>query len=343
MGIQKLCEVIREAAPAAIVEKGVLWYRGKTLAIDASVLLYQSLIAIRHGTVNLQNQKGESTAHIQGLLHKSLNLLEKGIIPVFVFDGKPPAMKENVLQKRRETRIKAEKAAALSVTQEDELKHAKRSVKVSEYHVNSAQELLRSLGIPYVSAPGEAEAYCAALNKAGAVDGVVSEDTDVLVFGGKKLLRNFLPATTKKGNVVEIDLDQVLHGLRLDIHEFVDLCILLGCDYCESPKGIGPKKALEAIREHRSIEKCIEEKAIIPPENWAYEQARELFAAHPEVPGAIKTKFELLPHKENEITDFLVVRNGFSQQKVNGAIERLKKQKAATKQKSVLGFFIPKV
>lgn len=62
--------------------------------------------------------------------------------------------------------------------------------------------------------------------------------------------------------------------------QFIDLCILLGCDYCDSIRGIGPKRAIELIQKHRSIEKILENidtKKYTPPENWIYKEARKLF------------------------------------------------------------------
>lgn len=85
--------------------------------------------------------------------------------------------------------------------------------------------------------------------------------------------------------IQEYQLDKVLSQMELSMAEFVDLCILLGCDYCPSIRGIGMKKAVELINKHKSIEAIIEAidttKYIIP-ENWNYRGARDLFL-NPEV------------------------------------------------------------
>jgi flap endonuclease-1 len=63
-------------------------------------------------------------------------------------------------------------------------------------------------------------------------------------------------------------------------NKFIDLSILLGCDYCDSIKGIGPHKAVQLIKEHKSIEKILDslDKTKYPvPDNWPYKEARELF------------------------------------------------------------------
>ena len=116
------------------------------------------------------------------------------------------------------------------------------------------------MGVPVFDAPCEAEAQCAELAKAGKVFATATEDMDALTFRTPKLLRKMTFAATGKGQkqtVVEIDLERVLQGLRLSHEEFVDLCILCGCDYCSSIKGIGPKTALKLIREHKSIENIV--------------------------------------------------------------------------------------
>lgn len=77
--------------------------------------------------------------------------------------------------------------------------------------------------------------------------------------------------------------------------QFIDLCILLGCDYCESIRGIGPKRAIELIAQFESIEnvlKNIDTKKYTVPENWNYEQARELFK-NPDVLDAANTEVNL--------------------------------------------------
>jgi len=86
---------------------------GQKIAIDASMSIYQSLIAIRTGGDSfvgqqLTNADGETTSHIQGMFNKTIRFLSEGIRPCYVFDGKPPTLKSGELLKRREKREKAE-------------------------------------------------------------------------------------------------------------------------------------------------------------------------------------------------------------------------------------------
>merc|ERR1712228_332529 len=87
---------------------------------------------------------------------------------------------------------------------------------------------------------------------------VATEDMDVLTFGTKKVARHLMVPASLKKPVLDIDLEKVLEGLELTMAQFIDMCILLGCDYCDSIKGVGPVSALKLVREHGSIEKILE-------------------------------------------------------------------------------------
>lgn len=127
---------------------------------------------------------------------------------------------------------------------------------------------------------------------------------DTLTFGTPVLLRHLTFSEARKEPINQISLDRVLEGLGFDMEQvsrclhsmnlsctffnhshhfatqFIDMCILLGCDYCDSIKGIGPKKAVELIQEHKNLEtivKKLDPKKYPVPEDWPYKEARELF------------------------------------------------------------------
>lgn len=110
------------------------------------------------------------------------------------------------------------------------------------------------MGVPVVNAPCEAEAQAAALAKAGKVWAVGTEDMDALTFQTPVLLRKMTFANASKSDIQQLDYAKAIQGLELTHDQFVDLCILLGCDYCDSIRGIGPKTALKLIRQHGNIE-----------------------------------------------------------------------------------------
>ena len=150
---------------------------GRKVAIDASMAIYQFLIAVRSGGPNQQammltNAEGETTSHIQGMFNRTIRFMTEGIRPVFVFDGKPPSIKSHELTKRREKREKAQ--AALKVASEegnveDINKQDKRLVRAGTKENNDCKKLLELMGVPVVNAPCEAEAQAAALAQSGQV------------------------------------------------------------------------------------------------------------------------------------------------------------------------------
>ncbi|XP_068196435.1 probable flap endonuclease 1 homolog isoform X3 [Antennarius striatus] len=144
-------------------------------------------------------------------------------------------------------------------------------------------QLLKLLGVPVIQAPGDAEALCAQLVREGTVDAVASEDMDTLPFGANILIRNV--NAKKDSEVVEYSLPKLLEKLQISHQEFVDLCILLGCDYCDKIAGLGPKRALTLIQTHRTIENVIlhvNRKTHPVPHFWKYNEARKIFLGAPQ-------------------------------------------------------------
>ena len=197
-------------------------------------------------------------------------------------------MKGGELAKRAEKREEAQKQLEKATEAGDAAdmeKFNRRLVKVTKEHNNEVQELLKLMGVPVVESASEAEAQCSALVKAGKVYGVATEDMDAITFGSTVLLRHMTFSEARKMPVQEIHYEKVLKGLELNAEEFIDLCILMGCDYCDTIRGVGPKTAITLIQKYRSIEKIIENldtKKYSIPTDWNYEQARNLFK-NPEV------------------------------------------------------------
>lgn len=242
-------------------------FTGRKVAIDASMAIYQFLIAVRSmgangngASASLTNEAGEVTSHIQGMFSRTIKMMEAGCKPAYVFDGKPPDMKGGTLLKRKENRDKAEAELAAAKENDDaELinKFQSRLVKVGKKENDDCKHLLRLMGVPVVEAPCEAEAQCAELAKGGKVYATATEDMDALTFRTPKLLRKMTFASGNKQPIVEIDVAAVLTGLDLCYDSFVDLCIMMGCDYCGTIKGVGPKTALTLIRQYKSLENVV--------------------------------------------------------------------------------------
>nr|KAJ0196369.1 hypothetical protein LSAT_V11C700351830 [Lactuca sativa] len=284
MGIKGLTKLLADNAPKAMKEQKFESYFGRKIAIDASMSIYQFLIVVgRSGTEMLTNEAGDVTSHLQGMFNRTIRLLESGLKPVYVFDGAPPDLKKQELAKRysrREDATAELDEAIKSGNKEDIEKFSKRTVKVTRQHNEDCKKLLRLMGVPVIEAPSEAEAQCAALCKADKVYAVASEDMDSLTFGAPKFLRHLMDPASRKIPVMEFDVSKVLEELNLTMDQFIDLCILCGCDYCDSIRGIGGQTALKLIRQHGSIETILEninKERYQIPENWPYQEARRLF------------------------------------------------------------------
>jgi len=345
MGILGLSKLVADAAPAAIKENEIKNYFGRKVAVDASMSLYQFLIAVRQeGGQQMTNEAGETTSHLMGMFYRTIRMVDNGIKPVYVFDGKPPQMKAGELEKRTEKREVAQ--AALEKAKEDgdmeEVdKQNRRLVKVTKEHVEEVKVLLKHMGIPWVQAPCEAEAQCAELAKAGKVYAVGTEDMDALTFGTPVLLRHLTFSEARKMPIKEFHLSSILEGFEMSPDQFVDLCILLGCDYVDKIRGIGPKKAIEMVRKHGSIEEVLanlEGTKYTAPENWMFTEARRLFKA-PDVTPAEECDLKWEKPDEEGLVAYMCGEKGFQEDRIRNACKKLVKARGGATQGRLDSFF----
>ncbi len=271
-------------------------------------------------------------------------MIENGIKPVYVFDGKPPTMKSGELEKRTEKRAEAEAALekAKEEGNEEEIdKQSRRLVKVGKNHVEDCKTLLKLMGVPFVSAPCEAEAQCAELVKKGKVFAVGTEDMDALTFGTSVLLRHLTFSEARKMPIKEFHLEKILDGFEMTQEEFIDLCILLGCDYCDKIRGIGPKSAIKLIQEHKTIEsliKKIDKGKFTVPENWMYAEARRLFR-EPEVTPGEEFDFKWEKPDEEGLIKYMCEEKGFAEDRIRNGAKKLLKARQGSTQGRLDSFF----
>ena len=295
MGIKGLFPFLAEHAPLSIKHTKLEAMTSRTIAIDASMCLHQFLVAVRQGDaqVNLSNEAGEVTSHIQGFLNRTLKLLESGLRPIYVFDGSPPELKRGTLAARAEQKVaaEAEYSAALRAGDANDIRKASHRISRATPQMNEdVQELLRIIGCPVILAPSEAEASCAALCKAGVAWATATEDMDALTFGTPRMLKNLFDTESARSGtkkpVYEISLPAALEQLDLSMESFVDFCVLCGCDYCGTLRGVGPTTAFRLLKQHGTPAKVAEATAASKrppedswklPEDWRPDEARALF------------------------------------------------------------------
>lgn len=353
MGIKGLTKLLGDHAPGAIKDVELKSLFGRKVAIDASMSIYQFLVAVRQaGGDSLTNDAGDVTSHLSGLFHRTVRLMEMGIKPVYVFDGAPPEMKSGELQKRTEAKAAAKAAAAKAVEEGNaELaeKYTRRVNSVTPAMTADCKTLLRAMGVPVVEAPCEAEAQCAAMAKAGLVYAMASEDMDSLTFGTPILIRQMWAGARagadKKGvKPMTFNLEAALSGLDMTMDQFVDVCILCGCDYTDSIKGIGPTKALALVRKYGDLSAVINalkgEGKYSIPDSFPVEEVRELFLS-PKVadPAGLTLKWGEVD--EAGLKALLVEQSQFKEETVTSGIARIRKSMKNSTQGRLDSFFKP--
>ncbi len=353
MGIKGLSKLLGDNAPRCIKDKDLKALSGRKIAIDASMCIYQLLVGVRMGADNFTNDSGMNTSHIIGLFYRSIKLLELGIKPVYVFDGKPPPMKGGELRKRAELKaanIESHKKAQEAGDTEAMEKFSRRINTITPEMTDACKNLLRFMGIPVVEAPCEAEAQCAEMCKAGLVYATASEDMDSLTFGTTRLLRHLWAGTSstaaKKGiKPAEYSLSVALEDLDMDMAKFIDMCMLCGCDYLDGIRGLGPVTALKLMREHGSMGDVLQvikgNGKYTMPDEYPHDEARKLFCS-PEVLSAKEIKLKWTGPDGEKLTNFLVKEHNFDESKVQSGIKRLEEARKATNQVRIDQFFKPK-
>ena len=242
----------------------------RVVVIDAHNVLHQFLAIIRgrDGTP-LKDSKGRVTSHLSGLLYRTANMIESRIRPVYVFDGKPHPLKAKTLQERRDRKIKAEKEWKEALEKGDLEKarsKAQQTSRVTDEIINQSKELLDAFGIPHIQAPMEGEAQASYMVKKGDAYAVGSQDYDCLLVGSPVLIRNLTSSGRRKLpgkqsytkiNPEIIRLQKNLKILGVTQKQLVDMAILIGTDFNDGIKGIGPKKSLQMIKKAGNAENAL--------------------------------------------------------------------------------------
>lgn len=266
MGIKGLPKLIQDiAGNSAIKTYKFSKFRGWVVAVDASLIIHQTVIAMRSTGKDMTNDRGGLTSHLNGLFHKILMFLQNEMVPIFVFDGKAPNLKNKTLEKRRSRKIQAEKNLEDLSDSDDEtyIKQFKQTFTPKKEDIIEAQNLLDLMGIPYIVSPGEADVVCSWLasrkdaNGNKYVEGVCSDDSDMLALGACYLFKDMLRYMNNNKMIKVISLKKTLENMKLTMQQFTDLCVLLGTDYCENIKGIGPKGAYKLIMKYGSLDKIV--------------------------------------------------------------------------------------
>ncbi len=327
MGVQ-----LKDIAP--IKDVSLEHLKGRTIAVDAMNTLYQFLSIIRQSDgTPLKDSQGRVTSHLSGLFYRISNLIEMGIEPILIFDGEPPGLKSGTLETRREIRAEAEKARkeALEKGKEKEArKHAQRAARLSDEMVEQSKTLLSAMGVPWVQAPGEGEAQAAHITQKGDAWATGSQDFDSLLFGSPILVRNMtitgkrkLPGKDKYKEISPelIKLEKIFEKHEIDRRGLIAIGILIGTDYNDGIKGIGPKRALKLAKENKNIENIMNTDI---GEDFEVDVVEvEKIYLEPDVTDEYEIEWK--DSKPEEIKDFLCEKHDFSESRIQTGLKRLEK------------------
>lgn len=227
-------------------------YRAKTIAIDANILIY------RFCSLYMNNM----CMFLECFMYKITSFLKYGIVPIFIFDGPPPHEKKNTVLRRQTTKTKfrerlecLRKIPHKSRYMQTQIQQLERQTFVmTKFHKACFTQLLEHLKLPYFIAEGEAEALCALLQQSKIVDYTLSDDTDTYAYGCSHVLHIY---RNSERYLVETNLETFLKSKDLTRDEFLNACVLSGCDYIERVPNLNLEKCIATVRIHKTLESCI--------------------------------------------------------------------------------------
>jgi flap endonuclease-1 len=299
---------------------------GRSLAVDGYNAAYQFLATIRQRDGQLfSDPDGHITSHLMGAFYRTTSLLQQGVLPVWVFDGKPPERKAGTIRQRIAAKEKAETQYQEALASGDLVTARRKAAQTSRLTrpmVEELSELLHALGVPTVAAPSEGEAEAAFLAAHGTVWASASEDYDTLLFGAPRLVRG-LAARRRGGSepgAQLIDRADLLAQLGVDGEELIAIGVIVGTDFNDGARGFGPKKALKVVQEHLGFRATMEKVGIDPAEA---EEVANIFR-HPQAVPVDPVTFG--PVDEAAVNRILVDRHGFSADRVRAAVARARQR-----------------
>jgi len=269
MGIKNLNSVIKDTMKKMTFDK----LRGSIIGVDFSIFLYRFVY-------NNNNP-------IECFLRQIHMFFRHKILPVYVIDGEAPLEKQTTLDKRAHKRQKLYDNIADLMEKQSEnnspttssrinseiTKLERRCVVFSQKQVQDILYFFELLGIPVIRENEEADFILAKLSAANKIDYILSDDSDVLAFGAKRVLKNFC---IKEEKCELYEMDRILAILGVPMHKFVDICILCGCDYTTKIRNMNCRNSLQLILQWGTIEEVAKNTEYVI-DMGQIQKARELF------------------------------------------------------------------
>ena len=327
MGIKNLTQLIKKKSPESIQHMNLYSFKDKRIAIDTSIFIYRSLMNVRHNGEYLRNKDGKIISHIQGLYYKTIQYLSLGITPIYIFDGKPPIEKSQCIQERSQKAKESKNKIEQTNNKNEIIKLEKASIRIHKEHIDDLKQLFNYMGVSYIHPEGEAEAYAAELCRKGFVDAVVSEDMDTLVYGCPILIRNCIDKSIKRPDIVTtFNFNKILEDFKMKHKEFIDMCILCGCDYCPTIPKIASIGAYKNIEKYKTIEKFLENNSNPITEEFKskYPLSRNIFTSFKDKINIDDLPIHSSKFNSENLFNYLVIDCSMNEKKVINSFKKLK-------------------
>lgn len=243
------------------------------IAIDAP-----NYMSRRGSVIQTKNYDRVPLTHIRLALGTIRASLKRDILPVFIFDGPPEALKRrpNPDLVATASKLYQEFSRTQDVYDREMADALHQSPAVKMYFAAChLKDLCSAIGIPAITAPSEAEMFAAVLCREGKVGTVVSSDADVLLFGSPNMTRSL---QMTKGKLESATLEELKSSTGLTLEQLRDLAIICGCDFHKKGvKGLGPRKGIAELQRHGDLASVLKARGIPPSEREEYLVARESF------------------------------------------------------------------
>ncbi len=326
MGIKGLTQLIKKTSPDSIQHVNLYTMKDKKVAIDTSIFLYKSLINVRHKGDYLKNKDGKVISHIQGLYYKANQYLSFGITPIFIFDGKPPIEKSQTIQERNKKAQECKEKMELCTDEKEKNNLEKGTIRIKKEYIDDLKKLFNLMGVSYIHADGEAEAYASELCRIGYVDAVVTEDMDTLAYGCPMLITGCKDKSIKRPEIITtFNFDKILEDFKMTHEEFIDMCILCGCDYCPTIPKVGTVRALKNIQEYKTIESYLEKSKIYAKEEFIqkYPLSRGLFKIFKDKIDINNMPIQSSIYNPENLYNYLVHECSMNEKRIQNSLQKL--------------------
>lgn len=311
MGIKNFHKFLRKHAPELYQEIHISQFKGKTIAIDINIYLYKYKSTHKERWINMlfmlllqlkQHQINcvciyDTKAPVEKNARKAERRQRKKNAEDKIFEI------QEALQLYHSKQIVSPILLEICAKKDGKLKKllklntdtidialihkeivflSNQIVNITRQDVDTSKELLSVLGIPFFNADGEAETLCSYLCCHHQVDAVLSDDTDVLVYGTPIFITKL---NVREGVCVVLNPEKIVQVLNISFEQFVDLCIMSGTDYNDNIPNVGNEKAYKLLLKYKSIEGIEHSRPELSCDGLNYKRIREIFHTPSKLPS----------------------------------------------------------